>query len=137
MVEYRWTRRTSAIFSLRGMLSFFHFLDLSLTTLDRSGTTGNPKAVSLTHHNLLNNGLVVGDCMNLQRPSADFAGEKLANIPPMFHCFGIVLGNLAVWSHGGCIVFPAYVNPLPQSNAAIDDLYATGRRSTQPPRSEQ
>lgn len=72
-----------------------------------SGTTGNPKAVSLTHHNLLNNGIIVGDCMNLQRPSAEFAGEKLANIPPMFHCFGIVLGNLAVWTHGGCIVFPA------------------------------
>lgn len=71
-----------------------------------SGTTGASKAVSLTHRNLLNNGILVAECMDLQLPSLTFAGEVLANIPPMFHCFGIVLGNLAVWSKAGCIVFP-------------------------------
>ncbi|KAI0371268.1 acyl-CoA synthetase [Pilatotrama ljubarskyi] len=71
-----------------------------------SGTTGAPKAVSLTHHNLLNNGLSIGRCMHL-KPS-----DVLCNVPPLFHCFGLVLGNLAAWTHGACIVYPSEIfNP--------------------------
>ncbi|KAM0746277.1 acetyl-CoA synthetase-like protein [Meredithblackwellia eburnea MCA 4105] len=72
-----------------------------------SGTTGLPKAVSLTHRNLLNNGFHIGNLMKLRPPAPGWAGERLANVPPLFHCFGIVLGNMAVWTHGGCIIYPA------------------------------
>lgn len=68
-----------------------------------SGTTGAPKAVSLTHSNLLNNGLSIGRHMYLSEK------DILCNVPPLFHCFGLVLGNLAAWSHGACIVYPSEV----------------------------
>ncbi|KAL4245504.1 Acyl-CoA synthetase [Abortiporus biennis] len=71
-----------------------------------SGTTGAPKAVSLTHHNLLNNGISIGRCMRLTNQ------DVLCNVPPLFHCFGLVLGNLAAWTHGACIVYPSQIfNP--------------------------
>jgi acyl-CoA synthetase (AMP-forming)/AMP-acid ligase II len=68
-----------------------------------SGTTGSPKAVSLTHSNLLNNALSIGRCMRLTPE------DVLCNAPPLFHCFGLVLGNLAAWSHGSCVVYPSAV----------------------------
>ncbi|KAK4054055.1 hypothetical protein OIO90_003700 [Microbotryomycetes sp. JL221] len=71
-----------------------------------SGTTGFPKAVALTHRNILNNGKFIGQCMKLTEPPRDGErGEVLVNAPPNFHCFGLVLGNLAFWTHAGCIVF--------------------------------
>ncbi|EKM75615.1 hypothetical protein AGABI1DRAFT_123040 [Agaricus bisporus var. burnettii JB137-S8] len=66
-----------------------------------SGTTGLPKAVSLTHSNLLNNGLSIGRSMWFSEQ------DILCNTPPLFHCFGLVLGNLATWTHGACIVYPS------------------------------
>ncbi|KAF9068901.1 hypothetical protein BDP27DRAFT_1326471 [Rhodocollybia butyracea] len=66
-----------------------------------SGTTGAPKAVSLTHHNLLNNGIFIGRSMNIDEK------DILCNVPPLFHCFGLVLGNLAFWSHSACVVYPS------------------------------
>jgi len=66
-----------------------------------SGTTGLPKAVSLTHANLLNNGQCIGRRMNFTEH------DVLCNTPPLFHCFGLVLGNLACWTHAACIVYPS------------------------------
>lgn len=68
-----------------------------------SGTTGSPKAVSLTHHNLLNNAISIGQAMRLT------ANDIICNPPPLFHCFGLVLGNLAAWSHGSAIVYPSEI----------------------------
>ncbi|KAF9239344.1 hypothetical protein BU15DRAFT_88107 [Melanogaster broomeanus] len=69
-----------------------------------SGTTGAPKAASLTHFNILNNGLGNGRCMRFT------SDDVLCNVPPLFHCFD--KWNLAAWSHGACIVYPSEVfNP--------------------------
>ncbi|KXG49181.1 AMP-dependent synthetase/ligase [Penicillium griseofulvum] len=66
-----------------------------------SGSTGSPKAAMLTHHNLVNNSRFIGDRMKLT------SFDVLCCPPPLFHCFGLVLGMLAVVTHGSKIVFPS------------------------------
>ena len=65
-----------------------------------SGTTGFPKGATLTHRNILNNGFFIGECMRLT------ARDRLCIPVPLYHCFGMVLGNLACFTHGSCIVYP-------------------------------
>jgi fatty-acyl-CoA synthase len=66
-----------------------------------SGTTGFPKGATLSHHNILNNGYFIGEGLH-------YTEEDRVCIPvPFYHCFGMVLGNLACTSHGSCIVVPA------------------------------
>jgi fatty-acyl-CoA synthase len=65
-----------------------------------SGTTGSPKGATLTHHNILNNGFFVGEAMKLTRR------DRLCIPVPLYHCFGMVLGNLACVTHGATMVFP-------------------------------
>jgi fatty-acyl-CoA synthase len=66
-----------------------------------SGTTGFPKGATLTHHNILNNGFFVGE-------TCRYTPNDRVCIPvPFYHCFGMVLGNLACTTHGACIVIPA------------------------------
>ncbi|CAG9980707.1 unnamed protein product [Clonostachys byssicola] len=84
-----------------------------------SGTTGLPKAAMLTHHNLVNNSRFIGDRMRLT--SADI----LCCPPPLFHCFGLVLGLLAIVTHGGKIVYPAEVFDIPSTLQAISDENCT------------
>lgn len=53
-------------------------------------------------------------------PSVGWKGESLVNTPPLFHCFGIVLGALATWTHAGCIIFASEVfDPLAALRAVI------------------
>jgi fatty-acyl-CoA synthase len=66
-----------------------------------SGTTGFPKGATLSHHNILNNGFFIGE---LCRYTAD---DRVCIPVPFYHCFGMVLGNLACTTHGACIVIPA------------------------------
>lgn len=66
-----------------------------------SGTTGFPKGVTLTHHNLLNNGYFIG--VRLKYTSAD----RVCIPVPFYHCFGMVIGNLCCTSHGAAMVIPA------------------------------
>jgi fatty-acyl-CoA synthase len=66
-----------------------------------SGTTGFPKGATLTHHNILNNGFLVGELC------AYTDADRICVPVPFYHCFGMVLGNLAATSHGACVVIPA------------------------------
>jgi fatty-acyl-CoA synthase len=66
-----------------------------------SGTTGAPKGAALTHHNIVNNGYFIGEAMRLT------PDDRLCIPVPYYHCFGMVLGNLACVTHGSCMVSPA------------------------------
>ncbi len=66
-----------------------------------SGTTGQPKGATLTHHNILNNGFFVAEGIRLQ-PS-----DRLCIPVPFYHCFGMVMGNLGVVTHGATMVVPS------------------------------
>ena len=66
-----------------------------------SGTTGFPKGATLSHHNILNNGFFVGEGCRLTE------ADRVCVPVPYYHCFGMVMGNLAATSHGACIVLPA------------------------------
>ncbi|HET8600544.1 MAG TPA: AMP-binding protein [Segeticoccus sp.] len=66
-----------------------------------SGTTGFPKGATLSHHNILNNGYFVGELINYTEQ------DRICLPVPFYHCFGMVMGNLAATSHGSCMVIPA------------------------------
>jgi fatty-acyl-CoA synthase len=66
-----------------------------------SGTTGFPKGATLSHHNILNNGFFVGELCHYTEE------DKIAIPVPFYHCFGMVMGNLAATSHGAAMVIPA------------------------------
>jgi len=66
-----------------------------------SGTTGFPKGATLSHQNILNNGFFVGEVCNYSEQ------DRICVPVPFYHCFGMVMGNLASTSHGACVVIPA------------------------------
>ena len=66
-----------------------------------SGTTGFPKGATLSHHNILNNGFFTGELCRYTEQ------DRICIPVPFYHCFGMVMGNLAATSHGACIVIPA------------------------------
>jgi fatty-acyl-CoA synthase len=66
-----------------------------------SGTTGHPKGATLTHRNILNNGFFVGEAIRLT------PDDRLCIPVPLYHCFGMVMGNLGCLTHGATMVYPA------------------------------
>ncbi|MBC3992891.1 AMP-binding protein [Streptomyces sp. AC563] len=66
-----------------------------------SGTTGLPKGATLSHHNILNNARVTGSLLRYTER------DRICVPVPFYHCFGMVMGNLAATSHGACVVIPA------------------------------
>ena len=66
-----------------------------------SGTTGMPKGATLTHHNILNNGYFVGEGQRFT------AADRVCIPVPLYHCFGMVLGNMACLTHGAAMVYPS------------------------------
>jgi fatty-acyl-CoA synthase len=81
-----------------------------------SGTTGAPKGATLTHHNILNNGYFIARTMR-------YTEEDKVCIPvPLYHCFGMVIGNLACTSHGATMVYPAEgFDPLETLRAVAEE----------------
>ncbi len=71
-----------------------------------SGTTGFPKGVMLTHYNILNNGKTIGDCMKFSEK------DKLCITVPFFHCFGLVLAQMASITHTSTMVPVNYYSPI-------------------------
>ena len=90
------TAERARLDDLAGRLQFDDAINIQFT----SGTTGLPKGATLTHHNILNNGFFCGEAMSL-RP-----GDRLAIPVPLYHCFGMVLSNLAAITHGAAMIFP-------------------------------
>lgn len=66
-----------------------------------SGTTGAPKGATLTHRNILNNGYLVGELIDYTE------ADRICVPVPFYHCFGMVMGNLAATSHGAAVIIPA------------------------------
>jgi fatty-acyl-CoA synthase len=84
-----------------------------------SGTTGFPKGATLSHHNILNNGYFVGEMI------ACTENDRICIPVPFYHCFGMVMGNLAASSHGACIVIPAPVFDPGATLRAVQDERCT------------
>ncbi len=120
----------------RGMLSWKAMLDegerisaaelrareASLTCHDTiniqytSGTTGTPKGAELSHYNVVNNGQFIGDSMKLSER------DKVCIPVPFYHCFGMVLGNMACLTHASAMVIPAdYFDPLATMQTVHDE----------------
>ncbi len=83
-----------------------------------SGTTGFPKGVMLTHRNIMNNGYYIGERQKLT------AEDRVCLPVPLFHCFGIVLGVMAVFTHGATAVILEQFDPL-EALAAVEKEKAT------------
>lgn len=81
-----------------------------------SGTTGFPKGATLSHRNILGNGWFVGE-------GCGYTEEDRICIPvPFYHCFGMVMGNIAASSHGACMVIPAAgFDPAATMRAVADE----------------
>jgi fatty-acyl-CoA synthase len=89
-------KEAERIAELAPQLQFDQPINIQFT----SGTTGFPKGATLSHHNILNNGFFIGEAMRLT------SEDRLCIPVPLYHCFGMVLGNLAAVTHGACMVFP-------------------------------
>ena len=84
-----------------------------------SGTTGFPKGATLSHHNILNNGYFTGATMNFTEK------DRLVVPVPLYHCFGMVLANLACLTHGACAIYPSEGFEPDLALKAVEDENAT------------
>ena len=84
-----------------------------------SGTTGFPKGATLSHHNILNNGYFTGVTMNFTEK------DRLVVPVPLYHCFGMVLANLACLTHGACAIYPSEGFEPDAALKAVQDEKAT------------
>jgi fatty-acyl-CoA synthase len=89
-------RHKAALAELAATLQFDDPVNIQFT----SGTTGSPKGVTLTHHNILNNGYFTGRAMRLTEK------DRICIPVPLYHCFGMVMGNLASVTLGATMVYP-------------------------------
>jgi len=87
----------AALEAIAASLQFDDAINIQFT----SGTTGSPKGATLSHHNILNNGFFIGEALKLT------SADRVCIPVPLYHCFGMVLGNLACLTHGAAMVYPA------------------------------
>ena len=85
-----------------------------------SGTTGFPKGATLSHHNILNNGYMVGESLGLT------ANDRLVIPVPLYHCFGMVMGNLGCVTHGTTMIYPSEAFDPSLTLQAVAEERATG-----------
>jgi fatty-acyl-CoA synthase len=90
-------RHRARLAELASQLQFDDPINIQFT----SGTTGAPKGATLTHHNILNNGFFIGEAMRLAE------ADRVCIPVPLYHCFGMVLGNLACITHGAAMIYPS------------------------------
>jgi fatty-acyl-CoA synthase len=103
------TLRFDAVYSLAGEAERDRLLTLAsqlqfddpINIQFTSGTTGFPKGATLTHHNILNNGFFIAEAMRLRER------DRVCIPVPLYHCFGMVIGNLGCLTHGSTMVFPS------------------------------
>ena len=102
----------SAIDDRAATLTFDDAINIQYT----SGTTGFPKGATLSHHNILNNGFFVGELV------AYTEVDRVCLPVPLYHCFGMVMGNLACTSHGACMILPsAGFDPAAALSAVVQE----------------
>ncbi len=91
-----------------------------------SGTIGFPKDATLSHHNILNNGFFVAEMMRFT------AADRLCIPVPLYHCFGMVMGNLACVSHGATMIYPAESFDPRATLAAVEAERCTALHGVRP-----
>ena len=102
----------AALARLQPTLQFDDVVNIQFT----SGTTGSPKGAALTHHNILNNGFFIGEAQRLSER------DRVCIPVPLYHCFGMVLGNLACTTHGSTMVYPGEgFDPLATLQTVVDE----------------
>lgn len=83
--------------AIQALLQFDDPINIQYT----SGTTGAPKGATLSHHNILNNGFFVAEGMNITDQ------DRIVIPVPLYHCFGMVMGNLGCVTHGATMIYPS------------------------------
>ncbi len=101
-----------AVRAISALLQFDDPINIQYT----SGTTGFPKGATLSHHNILNNGFFVGEGLKYTEL------DRICIPVPLYHCFGMVMGNLGATTHGACMVYPeAAFDPIATMKAVQDE----------------
>lgn len=103
---------TDALIKRQAGLQFDDPINIQYT----SGTTGFPKGATLSHYNILNNGYMVGESLGLTER------DRLVIPVPLYHCFGMVMGNLGCMTHGSTMIYPgAAFDPLATLQAVAEE----------------
>ncbi|OYV49465.1 MAG: AMP-binding protein [Rhodospirillales bacterium 20-60-12] len=99
------------LIALEAILQFDDPINIQFT----SGTTGTPKGATLSHHNILNNGYFIGEANGITE------ADRICIPVPLYHCFGMVIGNLCAITHGAAMIYPAEgFDPLATLQAVQD-----------------
>lgn len=105
-----------ALAARQSSLAFDEAINIQYT----SGTTGFPKGATLSHHNILNNGYFVAELMNFTEK------DRLVIPVPLYHCFGMVMGNLGCVTHGAAMIYPSEGFDPNSTLSAVEREKATG-----------